>query len=501
LLPMSASSADSDFNKIEFFIILALGMSFAFGLSWAGQTSLSLGLCLICMVVFGWRRYSQAARSREAESLEVFGDQVYLLGYLFTIAAILGIFFQRDSSIDELLKVGGIKLTTTVVGLSAMCLSKEMARLWRQEKATGIEDENERLSLEVREAVRILIADLMGLKAKLTELTGAFDSDTPLKFAAFAKHLGLITDALPSMHSALAQTTEQLNRLNPQVQQFDAAIVAARECGIEPMTARLEEYGATATAADTGFRSASDSAQSFNHAMQTLLNQAELAGPQMTDFAQHLRATAQAIPRLNTAVGKTTERLEALHPEVLQLNSALISAREHGVEPLSQGLHAILATAGSASSGLENVQKSAQRFDAALQELGANADADGTKVRSINQSFSRLSQAYAELDNYFQSILRAQVPPGESPLLVLQGVVQASANTVELLNQQLIVANQRMDTIARQSPTESSERLSAIVKYLADVSAKLESNNALLQQILHAHSPTIEMPPSKKWWR
>ena len=497
---MSASTADSDFNKIEFFIILALGMSFAFGLSWAGQTSLSLGLCLICMVVFGWRRYSQAAKSREAESLEVFGDQVYLLGYLFTIAAILGIFFQRDSSIDELLKAGGIKLTTTVVGLSAMCLSKEMARLWRQEKATGIEDENERLSLEVREAVRILVADLMGLKEKLAELTGSFDSATPLKFAAFAKHLGLITDALPSMHLALGQTTEQLNRLNPQVQKLDVAIVSARERGIEPMTVGLEQYGAAALAADTGFRSATDSAQSFNHAMQTLLNQAELAGPEMTEFTQHLRATAQAIPRLNTAVGKTTERLEALHPEVLQLNSALISAREQGVDPLSQGLHAIVATSASASNGLESVQKSTQRFGAALQELGANTDSDGAKIRSINESFSRLGQAYAELDNYLQSILRAQVSVGESPLLVLQGVVQASANTVGLLNQQLTIANQRMDTIAKQSPIESSERLSAIVKLLADVSAKLDTNNALLQQVSHTSSPAVDPPPSKKWW-
>jgi hypothetical protein len=504
---MSASTAKSDFNKIEFFITLALGFVFAFGLSWAGQIYPSLVLCLICMMIFGWRRYSQAAKSQDAVSLEVFGDQVYLLGYLFTIAAILGVFLQPGSSAaDELIHAGALKLATTVVGLMVMCSFKETARLWNQEEAFGIKDENERLSSEVREAVRILVADLTGLREKLNELTLSFDTETPSRFAAFAKHLSLITDALPGMHLAMEKTTEMLNSLNPQVLQLDVAIVSARERGVEPMTARLEAYGAAATAVDAGLRGASDSAQGFSHAMQTLLNEAERAGPQMTEFTQHLRTTAQVIPKLNTAVGKTTERLEGLHPEVSQLNSALVAAREQGVEPLAEGLQSIVATSTSAGNGLESVHKSAQRLGTALQELGAHTDADGVRIRSINETFSRLSQAFAELDNYLQSLLRGQIPAGESPLLMLQGVVRSSADTIGLLNEQLVLANDRLDALVRNTPIESSERLSAIVQHLADVSLKLEENNALLLRVVRAMTPTgvaaplVQEPPSKWKW-
>ena len=504
---MSAAAAKSDFSKIEFFITLALGFVFAFGLSWAGQVYPSLGLCLICMLVFGWRRYSQAAKIQDAVSLEVFGDQVYLLGYLFTIAAILGVFLQPGSSAaDELIHAGALKLATTVVGLMVMCSFKETARLWNQEQASSIKDENERLSSEVREAVHIVVADLTGLREKLNELTASFDAEAPSRFAAFAKHLGLITDALPGMNLAVEQTTERLNSLNPQVLQLDVAIVSARERGVEPMAARLEAYGTAATTADAGLRAASDSAQGFSHAMQTLLTEAERAGPQMTDFTQHLRTSTQAIPKLNTAVGKVTERLEGLHPEVFQLNSALIAAREQGVEPLAQGLRAIVATSTSAGSGLESVHKSAQRLGAALQELGAHTDADGVRIRSINEAFSRLSQAFAELDSYLQSLLRGQVPTGESPLLMLQGVVQSSSDTVGLLNQQLVLANERLDALARNTPIESSERLSAIVQHLADVSSKLEDNNALLQRVVRALTPTVVAqppmpePPAKRRW-
>lgn len=501
---MSASTAKSDFSKIEFFITLALGFMFAFGLSWAGQVYPSLGLCLICMMVFGWRRYLQAAKVQDAGSLEVFGDQVYLLGYLFTIAAILGVFLQPGSSAaDELIHAGALKLATTVVGLMVMCSFKETARLWNQERASGIKEENERLSSEVREAVRIVVADLTGLRDKLSELTASFDAEAPSRFAAFAKNLCLITDALPDMHLAVGQTTDRLNSLNPQVEQLDAAIVSAREHGVEPMTARLEAYGTAAAAADAGLRGASDSAQGFSHAMQTLISEAERAGPQMTDFAQHLRATTQVIPKLNTAMGKATERLEGLNPEVSQLNSALIAAREQGVEPLAQGLQAIVATSTSAGSGLESVHKSAQRLGAALQELGAHTDADGARIRSINEAFLRLSQAFAELNSYLQSLLRAQVPAGESPLLMLQGVVQSSSETVGFLNQQLVLANDRLDALARNTSIESSERLSGIVQQLADVSSKLQENNALLLRIVRALTPTapvVQEPPAKRRW-
>lgn len=493
---MSASTAKSDFKKKEFLLILASGLISAFVLNWAHQPVLSLSICLLCMAVFGYLRFSQAEITHDADSLEIFGDQVYLLGYLFTIAGILAVFMQHDSAKgDELLNAGALKLSTTVVGLTVMSFFKEKARLWNQERKAGIQDDNERLSSEVREAVRILVADLTGLREKLNELTTSFDSETPSKFSAFAKHLCSITDALPGMHSAVGQTTDRLNSLNPQVEQLDAAIVSARERGVEPMTARLEAYGTAAADADAGLRSASDSAQGFSHAIQTLLSEAERAGPQMTNFAEHLRATAQSIPKLNTAVGKATERLEGLHPEVVQFNSALVSAREQGVEPLAQGLQAIVATSTSVGSGLESVHKSAQRLGTTLQELGAHTDVDGVKIRSINESFSRLSQTFSELDSYLQSLLRGQVPAGESPLLVLQGVVQSSSETVGLLNQQLVLSNDRLDALARNAPLESSERLSAIVQHLADVSSKLEDNNALLQRVVRALTPTVVAPP------
>jgi hypothetical protein len=390
---MSAATFNSDFSKRELTLFLCLGMLFAFVLSWAQLPKLSLLGCVSCMLVFARRRYLQAARGRDSVSLEVFGDQVYLLGYLFTIAAILGVFLQPGpSAADELIHAGALKLVTTVIGLIVMCSFKEAARLWNEEVAVGIKDENERLSSEVREAVHILVEDLARLRGKLSELSAAFDSDTPAKFSLFAKQLGHISEALPGMHLAVAQTTERLNSLNPQMLQLDAAIV---------------------------------------------------------------------------------------------------SAREHGIEPLAKGLQAIVSSSTSARIEFDNVHKSAQQLCTALHALGEHASSGRQGIGSIAEAFSRLRQSFAKLDGYLQSLLRGQVSPEEAPLLMLQNVVQASIDTVGLLNQQLALANVRMDSLARSAPIDSSERLSEVVMGLADVALKIDATNAVLQQVIRAQTQSV----------
>ena len=478
-------------------MFLGLGLIFAFGLSWASQPVLSLGLCVLCMLVFGYRRFCEAQLARDGDSLEIFGDQVYLLGYLFTIAAILGIFLQSHSAIgDELLNAGALKLTTTVVGLAVMCLFKETARLWNQEKTATIQDDNERLNSEVREAVRALVTDLAGLGGKLADMTKSLGADSPARMAEFARNLGLIGDVLPSLYQSVEQTANRLNSLHPHVQNFDDALVSARERGLEPMNGGLQACVDAAGKAAAGIRSAGESSERLDHSVQALLKSTSLAGPPMTAFAEQMRIAAQSVPRLNTAVGKAAERLEELHPEVQKLNSALIAAREQGVEPVAQGLRAVIINATGAEAGLDKTGRSAQRLSLALQTLGEHTEADGAKIQSINESFTHLTRSYSELEAYLQSLLRAQLPEGQSPLLMMQSVVQASAETVTQLNHQLAAANERMDALTRHTSIESSERLAEIQNHLANVCTILDANNQLLQRVIGLAKPPPSPPPA-----
>lgn len=96
----------------------------------AGERILLCIACLLCYAAFSKRRGDGSALSAAA-------DEVYLLGYLYTISALLGIGLQLwinqgtlPRSQNTILFLAGMKLSTTVVGLIGMLYLKCLAKEW-----------------------------------------------------------------------------------------------------------------------------------------------------------------------------------------------------------------------------------------------------------------------------------------------------------------------------------------------------------------------------------
>lgn len=93
-----------------------------------------IGAILVCLTCLGCYA-ALSSRHGTAPALSAAADEVYLLGYLFTISALLGIGLQLGigpgplaGSQTKLLFLAGTKLSTTVVGLLSMLYLKALAK-------------------------------------------------------------------------------------------------------------------------------------------------------------------------------------------------------------------------------------------------------------------------------------------------------------------------------------------------------------------------------------
>ncbi len=102
---------------------------------------LSVGFALVVMGVLAALRWRIASQFKDFESLEAFAEDIYLLGYLLTLAALLGLAPRLMSDDTNLFNIAGLKLTTTVVGLALMMIFRQAARRWAQEEERGEFDE------------------------------------------------------------------------------------------------------------------------------------------------------------------------------------------------------------------------------------------------------------------------------------------------------------------------------------------------------------------------
>src|SRR5438105_3795685 len=125
----------SDIKPLEFTVAVTVG-----GIGSAVLSSLrvsplvSVGFALVVMLVLAFLRWRIASEFKDYESLEAFAEDIYLLGYLLTLAALLGLAPRLMSDEANLFSIAGLKLVTTVVGLGLMMIFRQTARRWAEEE-------------------------------------------------------------------------------------------------------------------------------------------------------------------------------------------------------------------------------------------------------------------------------------------------------------------------------------------------------------------------------
>ena len=371
--------ATSDISKAQFAFVLISGVGFAFGLSWAGWMWPSLTLCLVCMAYLAVLRFRQAAATKDSDSLDLFADQIYMLGYILTISAIAGVVLQSQAQTSELLKAGAVKLTTTIVGLIVMFIFKEFAHGWDQERQRATQEVDTVVNAELRAAIRGLISEADSLREKVGGVVAAFDPATLHTMAVFANQFSELmrstTGALPPLKAAIDQTADDLDNLHPRLQAasgelvgFNNAVSQTRSAGIVPLGAELQAMVPKLSAAQGGLEVVSEAGESLGGALGRLGTTVEAEKERIAELREAFKGLVQTY-------GTVEKRLQ----NILKLHEADETA------PLIQ-----LA---------KSVKESADKLDALTRQLGASADQIG-QIRELGlpDAAKNLAQATTALN-------------------------------------------------------------------------------------------------------
>lgn len=373
------TTARSEITKAEFAFVLLAGVGVAFGLSWAGSMWSSLSLCLLCMAYFAVRRFRQAEAQKDSDSLEMFADQVYMLGYMLTISAIAGVVLQSQAQTPDLLKAGAVKLTTTIVGLVVMFIFKEFAHGWNQERERAGQQADAHVNAELRAAVRGLISEAESLRENVGGLVAAFDPETIHKMAVFADEFSDLmrgtAGALPPLKAALEQTAGGLASFQPRVEGagrglevFNTALSAARSEGVVPLGVELQALVSRAVAGEGALGRLSSAGEGLGGALDRLAKSFETEKERLAEVRDGFRRLM-----------KSYESLEQRVQNILRLHETDATA------PLSQ-----LA---------KSVHESAEKLDALTRQLGAAAgEISLLRGLGLAETAKNLVQAASALD-------------------------------------------------------------------------------------------------------
>lgn len=227
-LPLAGTYA-TDVSAAEFRLVVVLGCIVAgighrtdgFLPSWA-----PVAFDIVLMVFLAIQRRRFAMKGRDSAALESIAEEVYLLGYLFTLVSLLGLvlpFLAGGAGVrtgtERLIGLVGIKLATTGVGLLAMVVLRHEARQW---SAAGLHSPSPEERFE--EAL-----------AKLNGQTKAFADNLGRAFANLdPTHVLNITESTQLVIEAMNRTAREVEGLRSAV-------------GPEGLNGRLGELGVVAS--------------------------------------------------------------------------------------------------------------------------------------------------------------------------------------------------------------------------------------------------------------
>lgn len=324
-------SASSDLTKAEYGLICVSALGFAFGLSFVGWTGTSLILALLSMGHLARRRYSQALIERDSDSLEVFADQIYMLGYMLTLAAIVGVVLQArgraELQTSELLKAGAVKLGTTMAGIVIMFWFKEQSRSWEQERKRERQAEDEVVNAQLRAAITGLVTEADALRTKVGGVVSVFDPatlDTMARFSnALAEEMRLTIATLQPLRSAAGLAADSIEQLAPsaksaggQLVEFGRAVSGIGTGAMEDISASVHTASAGFAQAGSNIRALSGVSSDLVKSFENLLGKTDGEKNRIVDlevqFSQlrELSRTLEGLSKAGEKFDKAAERLE-----------------------------------------------------------------------------------------------------------------------------------------------------------------------------------------------
>ena len=366
-----ASLYRSDIRPIEFTIAVAVGGIGSMVLSALHVHPLySVGFALLIMGILSYLRWRIASEFKDFQSLEAFAEDVYLLGYLLTLSALLGLAPRLMSDDTNLFNIAGLKLVTTVVGLALMMIFRQTARRWAEEKEGEMQAKFELQQQLFSEAVARLNEGADQLTSKLDEVVRRFDPDLLIPVADWsnraANAFSLATSHMEALPASVLNGIKQLEALNKNLEQVKSAaadLAGVLTAGTAQAASVLTTELGQATRAASGFgitvASLKPAGDSAREAIEKLGNQVAKSETQFSEVGTNLHSTALELGKVERTLKKLLE-LHAVDPSL----------------PLNRLVDALEASA-------KNSSISTERIESIKGELRATANAGQEVAKQI----------------------------------------------------------------------------------------------------------------------
>lgn len=477
---------------LQFLLLVFLGIGCSFLLSLFGHVSWSIFVCLSFMAFFGIRSYFNCAALAESEALVDHGEQLYLLGYLYTLAAILGVAMAGFADTQTLIKAGAVKLVTTVIGLGGMMIFKDIAHGWeRSERAA----KNANLASEAAAAV---IPSLQKEVAENAKKVAEVLSQTS---ASLQNCLAKTQTDIPAFLVSFEQTTARLQTIESTLQrqaegtQTIAETLARTNENLAPLSAAVEKFNGGVIKASDGletFAAGSEYAQAALRSLETnIANSTQTLLLAVNKVDKGLTMASQHIPNSLSGLNELFAATKGLEPAFKSMSEQLQRLTNEVFRIFSDSLSAI-------AKNSESVAKRLPELHLALQEMHTEATKTTKHLNSFGSAVGDLATVPV-------------VKLGEG-LDLLQGTVQgfgdterrvkeALQNNGEVITQTIVAFQNLLETVdnieaeLRQATGETRSRIEAGYQQidgalqdgpltLRELNSNIEKTNHVLVEII-----------------
>ena len=386
----------SDIGPLQFAVAVIVGSVGSAALSYLHVPAwASVGFALVLMVVLALLRLRTASKFKDFQSLEAFAEDIYLLGYLLTLAALLGLVPRLMSDEANLFQIAGLKLVTTVVGLALMMIFRQIARRWADDEERGAVQRFAQQQQVFSDAVARLNQGADELTSKLNDIVQQFDPEllAPLAewsnraagaFSAATNSLAAVPTSVENGMRSLTGLSEELERAKLAAGQLAGMLTVGTTPAANVFTTELGQATQAAVKLGVSVTALQPAGDAARDALQNLGAQAGTGAAKFGEIGDSLHRTALELGKVERALKKLVD-LHATDPEMPMTR-------------LVQALESSAANTAASTARFETVQSDLKSVASANHELAQ---------RMESQITAPLVQHQQALDRVQQQLIRS----------------------------------------------------------------------------------------------
>jgi len=387
----------------------------------------SVSFALAVMGAVSFLRWRIASEVKDSQGLESFAEDVYLLGYLLTLASLLGLAPRLMADDANLFHIAGVKLFTTIAGLGVMMIFRQLARQWSEESEEGNAQQFERQEELFRAAVARLNRSAEELLGPVAEWSNRA-----------ANALSGATRAFESIPGATAPGVRSLQELGGDLARVKYAVS-------ELSNALTTQLG-TAT-------------QTLGRDLGEVGNAARILGSSVATLVPATESSRAGLERLGAQALQEVDRLAAVNQTLVQ-----IAAELNRVEAAMRQL---------GGNGVADVAAPLNSLVRALALAADKADASSGHFERLQGDLRMVSEASLTLGKQLGSSVAVPLTAHEGTLNLVHQQLEEMVRQLGPISHQLI-----------QAQTEETVGESKLIKQAEALRNSMDETNRQLHSLL-----------------